>query len=51
MKLTVDRRFLSLLYTYAHKREEVGVARIFMVISTVNPNICGIDRQMYLEEG
>jgi Cytidylate kinase-like family len=31
------------------KREEVGVARICMVISTVNPNICGIDGQMYPE--
>jgi len=31
------------------KREDIGVARIFMVISTANPNICGIDGQMRLE--
>jgi hypothetical protein len=49
MKLAADGRFLSLLSTYAQKREDVGVARIFMVISTVNPNICGIDGQIYLD--
>jgi hypothetical protein len=31
------------------KGEDEGVARIFMVLSTVNPNICGIDGQMHLE--
>ncbi len=49
MKLAADRRFLSFPNTYAHKREDVEVARIFMVISTGNPNICGIDGQIYLE--
>jgi len=29
------------------KRENVGVALIFMVISLFNPNMCGIDGQMY----
>ena len=32
------------------KREDVVVARIFMVISIVNPNICGIIGQIYLEQ-
>ncbi len=49
MKLAADSHFLLLHFTDAHKREDVEVARIFMEISTGNPNICGTSSKKCLE--